>query len=109
MSTLSVTTINTANSTTDLTLKTGNTSGPEIVLAANGSTLFNNVSTLSIGNTSIDSESFTCDNKVFELRDTYKQRLIDQLDKDKMTDEKLIIDGRYILKNSNLKSGTPWA
>ena len=58
MSTLSVTTINTANSTTDLTLKTGNTSGPEIVLAANGSTLFNNVSALSIGNTSIDSESF---------------------------------------------------
>jgi hypothetical protein len=58
MSTLSVTTINTANSTTDLTLKTGNTSGPEIVLAANGSTLFNNVSALSVGNTSIDSESF---------------------------------------------------
>jgi len=58
MSTLSVTTINTANSTTDLTLKTGNTSGPEIVLSANGSTLFNNVSALSVGNTSIDSESF---------------------------------------------------
>ena len=36
---------------------------------------------------SIDSESFTCDNKVFELRDIYKQRLIDQLDKDKMTDD----------------------
>ena len=54
MSTLSVTTIDTANSTTDLTLKTGNTSGPEIVLAANGSTLFNNVSTLSIGNRKVN-------------------------------------------------------
>ena len=58
MSTLTVSTIDTVNSTTDLTLKTGNTSGPEIVLSANGSTLFNNVSTLSVGNTSIDSESF---------------------------------------------------
>ena len=54
MSTLSVTTIDTANSTTDLTLKIGNTSGPEIVLAANGSTLFNNVSTLSIGNSTVN-------------------------------------------------------
>ena len=36
---------------------------------------------------SIESESFTCDNKVFELRDIYKQRLIDQLDKDKLTDD----------------------
>ena len=54
MSTLSVTTINTANSTTDLTLKTGNTSGPEIVLAANGSTLFNNFSTLSVGNSTVN-------------------------------------------------------
>ena len=54
MSTLSVTTIETANSTTDLTLKIGNTSGPEIVLAANGSTLFNNVSTLSIGNSTVN-------------------------------------------------------
>jgi hypothetical protein len=54
MSTLSVTTINTANSTTDLTLKTGNTSGPEIVLDANGSTLFNNFSTLSVGNSTVN-------------------------------------------------------
>jgi hypothetical protein len=68
MSTLSVTTINTANSTTDLTLKTGNTSGPEIVLAANGSTLFNNVSALSIGNTSIDSESFYINGEDIVLR-----------------------------------------
>ena len=36
---------------------------------------------------SIQSESFSCDNKVFELRDTYKQRLIDSLDKDKVTDD----------------------
>ena len=54
MSTLSVTTINTANSTTDLTLKTGNTSGPEIVLAANGSTSINNIDTLSVGNTTVN-------------------------------------------------------
>ena len=54
MSTLSVTTINTANSSTDLTLKTGNTSGPEIVLDANGSTLFNNFSTLSVGNSTVN-------------------------------------------------------
>ena len=50
MSTLSVTTINTANSTTDLTLKTGNTSGPEIVLAANGSTILNNFTLTVTGN-----------------------------------------------------------
>ena len=68
MSTLSVTTIDTANSTIDLTLKTGNTSGPEIVLAANGSTLFNNVSALSIGNTSIDSESFYINGEDIVLR-----------------------------------------
>lgn len=54
MSTLSVTTINTANSTTDLTLKTGNTSGPEIVLAANGSTSINNIDNLSIGNSTVN-------------------------------------------------------
>ena len=36
---------------------------------------------------SIQSESFSCNNKVFELRDTYKQRLIDSLDKDKVTDD----------------------
>ena len=36
---------------------------------------------------SIQSESFSCDNKVFELRDIYKQRLIDSLDKDKVTDD----------------------
>ena len=50
MSTLSVTTIDTANSTTDLTLKTGNTSGPEIVLAANGSTILNNFTLTVTGN-----------------------------------------------------------
>jgi len=54
MSTLSVTTIDTANSTTDLTLKTGNTSGPEIVLSANGSTSINNIDNLSIGNSSVN-------------------------------------------------------
>jgi putative phage-type endonuclease len=36
---------------------------------------------------SIHSESFSCDNKVFELRDKYKQRLIDSLDKDKVTND----------------------
>ena len=54
MSTLSVTTINTANSSTDLTLKTGNTSGPEIVLSANGSTSINNIDNLSVGNTTVN-------------------------------------------------------
>lgn len=45
MSTLSVTTISTANGTTDLTLTTGNTSGPAIVVGAGGTLIINNVST----------------------------------------------------------------
>ena len=77
MSTLSVTTIDTANSTTDLTLKTGNTSGPEIVLSANGSTLFNNVSTLSVGNASIDSESFYIQQ---EINSASTQQQLDAID-----------------------------
>ena len=36
---------------------------------------------------SLGPDTFVCDNKVFELRDIYKQRLIDQLDKDKLTDD----------------------
>jgi len=36
MSTLSVTTIDTANSSTDLTIRTGNVAGPSIVMYANG-------------------------------------------------------------------------
>ena len=71
MSTLSVTTINTANSTTDLTLKTGNTSGPEIVLAANGSALFNNVNTLSVGNSTINSTSFSIGNTSIDSESFY--------------------------------------
>ena len=71
MSTLSVTTINTANSTTDLTLKTSSTSSPEIVLAANGSTLFNNVSTLSVGNTTINSTSFSIGNTSVDSESFY--------------------------------------
>lgn len=39
MSTLNVTTVKTANSSTDLVLTTGNTSGPEIILNANGNAL----------------------------------------------------------------------
>ena len=49
MSTLSVTTISTANGTTDLTLTTGNTSGPVIVVGANGSLTYSNVSSFSVG------------------------------------------------------------
>jgi hypothetical protein len=75
MSTLSVTTINTANSTTDLTLKTGNTSGPEIVLAANGSTSINNINTLSVGNstinTSITSTGITQNGLNFKVSKNY--------------------------------------
>ena len=54
MSTLSVTNIITANDTTDLTLKTGNTSGPELVLSANGATSLNNIQTLSVGNSTVN-------------------------------------------------------
>jgi len=50
MSTLSVTTINTANSTTDLTLKTGNTSGPSLVVDSTGNFSFTN-GNIGIGNT----------------------------------------------------------
>ena len=49
MSTLSVTTISTANGTTNLTLTTGNTSGPAIVVGANGSFTYSNVSSFSVG------------------------------------------------------------
>lgn len=52
MSKLTVTTIETANTTTDLTIRTGNTSGPAIVLQANGGTQLQNVSSLSVGNSS---------------------------------------------------------
>ena len=49
MSTLNVTTIQTANGTTDLTLTTGNTSGPSIVVGANGSFTYSNVNSFSVG------------------------------------------------------------
>ena len=39
MSTLSIATIQSLSSTTDLTLKTGNTSGPSFIIPANGSAL----------------------------------------------------------------------
>jgi len=39
MSTLQVTNIITANDTTDLVVKTGNTTGPQIVIAANGQSI----------------------------------------------------------------------
>lgn len=45
MSTLSVTNIITANNTTDLTVKTGNSSGPQMVLRANGEFVIQNVTT----------------------------------------------------------------
>jgi hypothetical protein len=60
MSTLSVTTVNSANGTTDLTLKTGNNSGATIIIPANGAgisftsiianTISTNTITDSIGN-----------------------------------------------------------
>jgi hypothetical protein len=49
MSTLSVTTISTANGTTDLTLTTGNTSGPAIVVGTGGTISYNNTTTFSVG------------------------------------------------------------
>jgi hypothetical protein len=49
MSTLNVTTIQTANGTTDLTLTTGNTIGPSIVVGANGSFTYSNVNSFSVG------------------------------------------------------------
>ena len=54
MSTLTVTTVDTANSTTNLTLKTGNTTGPEIVLLSSGTTSLNNINSLSIGNSTVN-------------------------------------------------------
>jgi hypothetical protein len=52
MSTLSVTTVTSANGTTDLTITTGNTSGPVLIVGANGTLSFNNVGTISYGNSS---------------------------------------------------------
>ena len=55
---------------------------------------------------SIQSESFSCDNKVFELRDIYKQRLIDSLDKDKITDDILyyidVLSESWFLNSFNM-------
>ena len=64
MSTLSVTTITTANNTTDLTLKPGNLTGPELVLASNGDFL-NISSTLFVDNTVVNSTSITVGSKIF--------------------------------------------
>lgn len=53
MSTLSVTTIQTANGTTDLTLTTGNNTGPAIIITAGGLVSVSNLSTYSNNSTAI--------------------------------------------------------
>lgn len=45
MSTLSVTTVTSANGATDLTIRTGNTSGPALIVGAGGKLTINNIST----------------------------------------------------------------
>jgi len=63
MSTLNVTTIQTANGTTDLTLRTGNTSGPVIVVGANGSFTYSNVNSFSVGsNVSVTTSALSIGN-----------------------------------------------
>lgn len=55
MSTLSVATVETEDGLTDLTLKTGNTSGPSITIyAGNGEIAFNSTSNMSFTATAID-------------------------------------------------------
>ena len=54
MSKLTVTTVTTANTTTDLNLKTGNFAGPTIVLSATGTTNLNDVNTILLGNSTVN-------------------------------------------------------
>ena len=54
MSKLTVTTVTTANTTTDLNLKTGKIAGPTIVLATNGTTNLNDVNTILVGNSTVN-------------------------------------------------------
>lgn len=63
MSTLSVTTINTANGTTDLTLKSGNTSGATLVVGAGSNISITNTTNVLLGsNVNISTSSITIGN-----------------------------------------------
>lgn len=63
MSTLSVTTINTANGTTDLTLKSGNTSGATLVVGAGSNISITNTTNVLLGsNVNISTSSITLGN-----------------------------------------------
>ena len=55
MSTVCASTIQTANGTTDLTLTTGNNTGPAIIIGANGSLVYNNISSFSVNTVSVGS------------------------------------------------------
>lgn len=56
MSTLTVANVETANGSTDLTLMTGNSSGPKLVITAGGSILFNNIN---VGNMTAATSTIT--------------------------------------------------
>lgn len=63
MSTLSVTNINTSNGTTDLTIKTGNTSGPVLLIGAGSNISITNTTNLLLGsNVNITPSSLTVGN-----------------------------------------------
>ena len=63
MSTLSVTNINTANGTTDLSLKTGNSSGPVLVVGAGSNIAITNTTNILVGsNVNITTDSLNIGN-----------------------------------------------
>jgi hypothetical protein len=62
MSTLSVSTIQSSNSTSDLTIRASNTSGSEIVLYANGDVKLSTISTVNADSISVNTANFTTAN-----------------------------------------------
>jgi hypothetical protein len=68
MSTLSVTNINTANGTTDLSIKTGNTSGPVLVVGAGSNVSITNTTNLLLGsNVNITTSSIIIGNSTVNV------------------------------------------
>jgi len=68
MSTLSVTTISTANGITDLTLRSGNTSGPVMIIGAGSNVSISNATNLLIGsNVNITTNSITVGNSTVNV------------------------------------------
>lgn len=59
MSTLTVANVETANGSTDLTLMTGNSSGPKLVITAGGNILFNNINANTITIPSVVTNPYT--------------------------------------------------